>query len=218
MDAVNASRLRSRLAAKAESAASAIAEFAQAGPCYVSCSWGKDSTVLAHIIASRAMRLPLVWVRVVPVENPDCPLVRDAFIARWAVDYHEIKVDYDRKARRTSLPGFQEAARRFGDRYVSGVRGAESRTRSLRMASVGISSARTCAPIGHWSTAEVFAYLYTHDLPIHPAYAQSAGGMYDREWLRVGALGGERGRGHGRRDWEQRYYPIELHAALAAIG
>ena len=52
-----------------------------------------------------------------------------------------------------------------------------------------------------------FAYLYRHDLPIHPAYAMSFGGALDRRWIRVSAVGGERGAEKARADWEEYYYP-----------
>ena len=74
------------------------------------------------------------------------------------------------------------------------------------MARWGESTERTCAPLGGWTGADVFAYLHTHRLPVHPAYACSLGGVLDRDRIRVAALGGERGRGHGRAEWERRYY------------
>jgi len=89
---------------------------------------------------------------------------------------------------------------------VSGVRGEESGVRKLRMRRWGTSSERTCAPIGWWCGGDVFAYLHQHDLPVHPAYAMSFGGTLDRNRIRVASLGGERGTGFGRRDWEHRYY------------
>lgn len=53
---------------------------------------------------------------------------------------------------------------------------------------------------------DVFAYLHKHDLPVHPAYAMTMGGFYDRRWLRVSSLGGLRGADRGRAEWEQQYY------------
>ena len=32
-------------------------------------------------------------------------------------------------------------------------------------------------------------------------------GALDRAWLRVAPLGGQEGAGHGRAEWERRYYP-----------
>src|SRR5690606_20321735 len=72
-----------------------IRAFAGAGPCYVGVSWGKDSTVLAHLVARLDRGLPLVWYSIPGgprPDNPDCVLVRDAFLAHFghAVRYDEI--------------------------------------------------------------------------------------------------------------------------------
>lgn len=203
-DAVNAERWRSKLETMAAQATEAIAAWHRDGPGYAGVSWGKDSVVVAHLIVRAGLDVPLVWVRVDGVENPYSPLVRDAFLARWPVRYEEIEAPAG--AHRTSAEGFRIAAERFGDRYVSGVRAEESRARRVSLATHGIDTGRACRPIARWSTAQVFAYSQAHGLPLHPAYAMTMGGMLPREHLRVAALGGERGRGHGREEWERRYY------------
>lgn len=82
----------------------------------------------------------------------------------------------------------------------------------------GVSTASTCAPLSFWTDADVFAYLHRHDLPIHPAYACSMGGAVPRGRIRVDALGGETGTGHGRAEWEVRYYGREMAAMVEAAG
>lgn len=184
--------------------------------CYAGCSWGKDSVVLAHLIASQCPRVPLVWVRVEPIKNPDCLLVRDEFLRMYpAVRYEEIEVWCSRDsdgwhASGTLERGFAEAAKRFGLRHISGIRGEESGQRKRRMRAFGESTANTCAPIGWWTGMDVFAYLVDRRLPIHPAYACTMGGLLDPQRIRVASLGGRRGDGMGRAEWEQRYYREEL--------
>ena len=204
----------------AEQARQVIRQFADDGPCYVSVSWGKDSVVVAHLAATCGVRLPMVWVRVRRWENPDCPAVRDQFLAEYGefVDYHEIEVDaaaprwweddaaQKAQSARTSRAGFELAGREFGGRYISGIRAEESRVRGIVQARWGHASARTCRPIGDWTAVHVFAYLCRHDLPVHPVYAMSMGGTLDRRWLRVSSLGGVRGADRGRTAWERRYY------------
>lgn len=210
-----------RLVHAAERAMAAASAFVEAGPCYAGVSWGKDSVVLVDLLARAGIRVPVVWVRVDQRENPDCPAVRDAFLATHpGVDYHEILVEAADGAagHLTSAAGFVEAARRFGDRHLSGVRGAESSGRQRRMQTFGTTTDRTCAPIGWWSTDDVFAYLHARNLPVHPVYAMSLGGRLDRNQLRVASLGGERGTGNGRREWERAYYPHELAMAERARG
>lgn len=197
----------------------ALRAFVAAGPCYAGVSWGKDSMVIAHMVASECPTVPLVWVRVRGQGNPDCPAVRDAFLAAHpGLEYHEIQVDPTPDARpgQTSAAGFRIAAERFGDRHISGVRAAESRGRTMRMRVHGESTGRTCAPIGWWPTADVWAYLHAHDLPVHPAYAMSMRGALDRDHLRVAHIGGERGTGRGRREWERMYYRDALSALTDA--
>lgn len=206
-----------------------IITFATAGRCYVATSWGKDSVVVAHLAELVAMltgaHLPIVWIRREPIDNPDCALVRDAFAARFPdADLREVLVECERDPAhpgrwwtrgvlgrtdddRPKQVGFARARERFGARYISGVRGAESGARTRRMRAFGTTTDLTCAPIGWWSTAAVFAYLHRERLPVHPAYACTVGGVYDRERIRVGSIGGPQGRGHGRAEWERTYYP-----------
>lgn len=201
---------------RVDQACAAIASFAAADHCYAGVSWGKDSTVLAHLVLAAAPKVPLVWVRVEPIRNPDCLLVRDAFLKRytWAV-YREVEVWCTRDAagewhaKGTLERGFGVAARDYGKRYVSGVRGEESGARKKR-AMRGHVLGTTCAPLAFWGQEDVFAYLYAHRLPVHPAYACTLGGLLERGRVRVSSLGGQRGTGMGRTSWEQAYYRQEL--------
>lgn len=202
---------RPAMAARITRGMDVIREFVAAGPCYASVSWGKDSTVLAHLVRLAAPAIPLVWVRVEPIANPDCGAVRDAFLASYPGPYLEVVVPcrHDHAgwhATGTLESGFQEAARRFGDRYVSGVRADESGVRKIAMRTRGLSGPRTCRPLGWWSAADVYAYASVSSLPVHPAYAMLGGGRWTRDQLRVSSLGGRRGDQMGRAEWETEYY------------
>ena len=209
-----------RLSALGDRAIRDVADFADDGPCYVSVSWGKDSVVVASLVALAGPALPIVWIRVEPNENPDCYPVRDAFLDRFPhVDYHELTVASQWDAGTRSWDGgmlggkrFDPAKKAFGPRYVSGIRSEENKARDIRQCVWGVSSPNTCAPITRWTAVDVFAWLALHDLPIHPAYACSHGGALDRRWLRVAYLGGGRGRGAGREEWERAYYREEMDA------
>lgn len=90
-------------------------------------------------------------------------------------------------------------------------RRAESAARELSARVHGVSTTRFCRPILDWPHWAVWAYLYAHDLPVHPAYACTLSGQLDRDRLRVHAIGnpesGDRGYGRGRAEWEAHYYP-----------
>lgn len=192
-----------------------ILAFAAARPCYASTSWGKDSMVISHLVwtlrEEEGLDIPLVWVRVDPVSNPHCPAVRDAFLARWPMSYREFRAEclFDEGGHRLPSVGPREVTpeliREMGRRWIGGLRGEESGLRARRM-ELGLSLWSSCQPLGHWTDRDVFAYLYAHDLPIHPAYAMSFGGSLDRGRLRVGTIGGSHGTGFGRDEWERVYY------------
>lgn len=207
------------LDALADRSLDAIEAFARSGSCYAGVSWGKDSTVLAHLVwrlgVERDVVIPLVHVVVQPIRNPDCPAVRDAFLAAHPHAYEEHVAWCSRDsdgwhATGTLEAGFARAVASYGDRHVSGVRGEESGQRALRMRRWGTTTENTCAPLGWWTARHVFAYLAAHNLPVHPAYACTLGGRLDRERIRVSSLGGERGRTMGRLEWERIYYSDAL--------
>lgn len=211
---------------RVEQSKRALAAFTGVGRGYIGTSWGKDSVVVADLALRVSPRWPLVWVRVEPIANPHCSLVRDAFLRRYpSARYDEIEVsaragnDGEWHASGTLEHGFSQAAAEHGARYASGIRAEESGVRKLRVATHGLVSANTCAPIGRWSALDVWAYTVTRGLPIHPAYAMTMGGLLDPGRVRVASLGGRRGDGMGRAEWEQRYYGwflAELRQMLAA--
>lgn len=195
---------------KIEKAIADIRDFATK-PCYGSVSWGKDSTVLAHLLAISGYRIPLVWVKVEPIANPDCAFVRDRFNFRWQPTYTEIVVrcrkdESGYHASGTLEAGFRTAEGEFGHRKITGIRADESTERWLARHTHGAMTEGNCKPLSDWTVQDVFGYLARFDLPIHPVYAMLGGGRYDREWLRVASLGGRRGDGHGRAEWEKEYY------------
>jgi len=209
-----------KLKRRTDAALSLMDDFLSKGDAYVGVSWGKDSTVIAHLAATLKTNALVAWFPAGRIENPDNALVRDSFLERFgsAIDYIEVEAgldsdDWDRvEGHDGAQRAFEAATREVGARYVSGVRAEESGIRKMAMRSHGLSTPRTCRPIGWWSAAEVFAYLYRHDLPVHPAYAMTMGGTLDRSRIRVSTLGGWRGRNRGRREWENHYYGDVLSA------
>lgn len=189
-----------------DQATRAIHQFITDGECVVGTSWGKDSVVLCHLVWQVDMTVPVGYSirderRPDRRNNPDAPAVRDAFLARFPFpNYFETA---------TAEPeALREMNSEFGGRYISGVRGDESSQRDTAMKRHGLISANSCRPIGFWKAKHVWAYLARHDLPIHPAYAMTDGGAWNRDRIRVHSFGDtERGSGVGRLDWERRYFP-----------
>lgn len=205
-------------------AESALAAFAANDCGYVGVSWGKDSTALADLAQRICPQATLVYVRCEPLANPDCDLVRDAFLRAWpAARYEEIEspclsgelaldgAGHVMQLGRSGPWGRGLAAlRRLSHRHVTGVRAEESRGRRIRCRTHGEIAGGGCAPLAWWTAADVFAHLYARGLPVHPAYACVMGGAFDRERLRVDMIGCEIGQHQGRGAWEEHYYPDAL--------
>lgn len=203
---------------KVERSLKAIRDFADAGPCYCSVSWGKDSVVVAHLCLA-ITDMPLRNIRVEDGRNPHCDAVRDAFLSSHPVDYKEVECsyaaarngvvgeEYDRATDRIWYAAIAAMERSAGtDRHVSGVRAQESSVRRLRCARWGFATERACAPLAWWTDRDVFAYLAFHGLPVHPNYAMLGGGRWARERLRTAEIGDSHGRAGGRAEWEREYY------------
>lgn len=221
-----------RLDRLAEQARAAVEQFAAEGDCYVSVSWGKDSVTAAHLALQVAPDARLVWVRSRHFEMPECEQVRDAFLAAHPqARYEEIEVELRNPKR--GEPGYAERhldphadhqdilQEELTGRYVSGLRAEESRIRGISIGRRGLVTPGTCRPIGRWEATDVFAYLHREDLPVHPAYAMTMGGHYDRRWIRVHPLCSAPPAQSAvyRRDtdhWEDTYYGDVIAAARAA--
>lgn len=206
---------------KAERAVEDIRRFAVEGPCYVGVSWGKDSVVVAHLVAAHGLPCPALWLREGEAANPECEAVAWAFTQRWPnLRYREVLIEYRPENLETpDATVFRALAAAAGtDRYITGLRAEESRVRRMRYFVHGVSTRRTCAPLSSWKAKHVFAYLAHHDLPTHPVYAMLGGGRWSRDRVRTAMLGGGRGRGMGREEWEREYYGDVLRRLEATLG
>jgi len=204
---------------KVDRSLAAIREFVAAGPCYAGVSWGKDSVCLVDLLRREASDVPLVYLR--PNNRaPDTDAVRDAYFRAFpGQPYYEDEVNYtdlharglpdhelDRATDSSWYAAIRRVEARHGGRHLLGIRAGESLGRRIRMLRWGESSPKACAPLGWWTTADVYGYLAVRDLPTHPAYAMLGGGRWPRERLRVAEIGDTHGKGGGRREWESEYY------------
>ncbi|MGN8689415.1 phosphoadenosine phosphosulfate reductase domain-containing protein [Segatella copri] len=212
-------------------AISEIRRFLDADEGFVSMSWGKDSVVVAHLAYLADPQVTMKRARVADWEPPETDWVRDAFLdTHPGINYHEAL--YEGRVPQRGEPGFEAIhadpnrkatnimAKLIPGRYVSGVRAEESAVRAGSLRWHGTSTERTCRPIIRWTAVDVYAYLHSRHLPVHPTYALSFGGKLDRRWLRVHILGStkaKRSAVHGRdsESWEETYYGDVLAAARA---
>jgi phosphoadenosine phosphosulfate reductase len=205
---------------RVDRARQALLDFVEGERGYIGISWGKDSTALLSLLVETECDWPLVHIVIEPVQNPDCAPLRDAWFALYPAlreRYYEVRVRCQPKPSTnrydTNLAykvGFATAARRFGKRYVSGIRAEESgiRKRVVRGLGLGDEDANTGRPLGYWKSEDVFARLL--DYPLHSVYPCTLGGAYDRGRVRCNNLWGLYAEEFGRREHEWRYYRDDI--------
>lgn len=219
-DLLRARQWSRRLDSLAASAQATIRRALSGGPAYLSVSWGKDSTVVLDLAHEVAPDLLVVHLRQGSLQNPDCDLVRDEALSRWALRYVEIECPDGQEVEYTWEHWHAQCreAYRYG-RRIMGIRAEESASRRLSARVHGLLTGATCRPILHWTIEDVWAWIARRDLPVCPVYSMTCGGAIDRSSLRVdGLLDGAEGPGTGlgRKEWERVYYGSRLGAVSSS--
>ena len=168
-------------------------------------SWGKDSVVLLHLLALLDAKIPVVYMLLTLSANPDCKLVRDAFLRKYPLNYHEFLYD------ETKIGKHEEHWKMIADLYgyhrITGIRNDESGIRRMVFLMYREASIYSCRPLSIWNNADIFAYIEQNNLPLNPVYGYLGGGRWDRKHIRTHSLVGTVGDSFGRTEWEREYYP-----------
>jgi len=155
-----------------------------------------------------------VYIRNLAREPEGSIAVRDSFLVRFPIDYEEIVYDYsDADETYYDKNGnpkkwqyiLADLQCRYGC-HVTGIRYDESAKRRLRFKRFGLETGNSFAPFRIMDAQDIFAYLFKYDLPVHPNYAMTGGGRWDKYRIRVAAVGNREGDGIGRAEWEREYY------------
>lgn len=210
LEACDALHARSgTLERRIEQAMSIVRDFLANGLAYVAISWGKDSVATADLVLRMYPSTPIRSVCWPHADNPDSALVRDAFLRIWpGADYLEVVAPADDcdDGRR----GFALLKSVAGARRITGIRRDESGMRKLSARVHGKFTDIAGRPLLYWTAQDVYSYLCSRALPVHPVYAMTGGGRWPRDRLRVDSLGGQRGTEYGRSEWETEYYGDHL--------
>lgn len=187
----------------------------QDGRYYAGLSFGKDSLVMCHLMREAAPHMPIINIRNLENFNPDSLAVESALISGvLAHDYSVITYDYrnadesyyDSAGNPVKWHGILRELKAQLGAHITGIRADESAKRNRRVRIFGLETEYSFAPLAYLTVHDVFAYLYENDLPVHPVYAMTGGGRWDKYRLRVAAIGNPEGRGVGRLQWEREYY------------
>ncbi len=144
------------------------------GKGYVSLSWGKQSTVLAHMIYGLSADTACVfWKNPTSSDLNNFDQVRDTFMARWPVRYVEFQ-EGD-----TDLPGNGRAYMKNNGLSVvfMGLVSDESLARKYSLGKASVhncfryaSGYLRCCPLRKWKIMDIAAYVSLYDLPLLETY------------------------------------------------
>lgn len=194
---IAAGRLFARLPNHQRSLAQARAAIqsllSQARKPYVSCSWGKQSIIVAHLVRSMDPTVPLVFWRCDQTDIiDDFGGVRDQFLLSWPGPYIEQEFGEDYLV--TKLHDIAEAfAQREGyDATLMGLAAEEGKGRRMGIATYGlvyryVSGILRGCPLGWWDIEDYAAYIATHNLPMLSKYRRF--GLQARTTSRIKASG-----------------------------
>lgn len=202
-----------RLARMERQAVECVREFALAGPCYMSVSGGKDSSVLWAIVHLANCGIEAYHLDTKPLADPHVADVLNTLKVAFPLKLHVVENwcrwgdDRQWHATGTFELGMKEVCRRANaTRYICGVRADESGVRKISCKYHGKTTGTSCRPLAWWTAQDIYSYAAIRGVPLHPNYAMLGGGRWPRERLRVAFLGLTHGRQFGRAEWEQEYY------------
>ncbi len=214
---------RVRLARLEREAVECVQAYAADGPCYMSVSGGKDSSVLWAIVQLANCGVTAWHLDTRPLADPHVTDVFRELLIRFPMTF-SIVVNWCRRgnndwhASGTFEAGMKEICQQANaTRYICGVRADESGVRKLSCKYHGKTTGTSCRPLAWWTAQDIYSYAAIRGVPLHPNYAMLGGGRWPRERLRVAFLGLKHGEQFGRAEWEQEYYGDVLNRIAAGL-
>jgi len=219
-------------ARKVDQARSAIREMAAKGPFAVSCSFGKDSIAVASLVLDEVENPHIIHMDS-PYKLPGWEPVRDYFAARARLHMipskktleetiewlKEVGLGYEREtqyAARVTHRAKADAATLWCNAngitgQVLGLRAEESVARRVLLRERGlvyqlVSGQWRACPIGWWTVTDVWALIFSRDLPYPRLYDCESHG-YNRETIRNTGWLTTIGAPDGRIAWLRRWFP-----------
>ncbi len=142
---------------------------------YVACSFGKDSSVMLHLILKQKPDIPVVFA-----SHPETRILDnyEKVIQYWlkhGINYHEvfcegglIKVKHDQRNRMAAWSDQWDA-------FFVGIRSQESFGRRISLKKYGMFHRLTSgkikvSPLADWKTEDIAAYTAFHNLPLLSKY------------------------------------------------
>lgn len=206
---------------------------------YLSCSFGKDSVVLLHLVLQQSPSIPIVFIDS-GYCFPDTYEVRDAFVNKYNINLVELQQthDYIEVIDQYGLPDDRTGAQQKkvvqilkkdpANRWAKdnnckghfwGLRKEESTGRRVLLNSKGAlfyakgAGLWRCAPLADWQWEDIWAYIHIYDLPYSKIYDKT--GFCDPKQIRnTSWITTDGAAQNGRIVWLKFYYP-DIFARLA---
>lgn len=195
---------------------------------YISTSWGKDSTVVMDLVHNEDPTVPIVYMDS-GYAMPDTYEYRDRYLAQSKAHYYEIKCpqDYLDLSLKYGLPHI-DRTQKDHDKIIKmikgepitdfakskgfdccfwGIRADETRGRAYLLKKYGLNHNDKCAPIGFWTTYDIWAYILSKDIDYNTLYdkeippAITRYNIKNSGWLTTDNIH------KGRLLWLKRFYP-----------
>ena len=200
---------------------------------YLSCSFGKDSIVLLHLVLQQSPDIPVVFIN----SNycfPDTYQVRDAFVSDYKINLVEISQPYDylEIIKQYGLP--QERSKAQQNKVVNllkkdlanewawnnghngnywGLRKEEASGRRWLLNTKGslfwAKNARLwrCSPLADWMWEDVWAYIHEQGIPYSGIYDKTGFVEDPRQIRNTSYITTDGANLNGRVAWLKYYYP-----------
>lgn len=164
---------------------------------YVSVSWGKDSTVLAHLVLSIDNNVPLVhWSSEQEKHISNFDVVRDDFLTRFGGKYIDVKDD-DLMSGKLRNAGKEWSLSNGYDGVFIGLTKEESKARKYTLSMADKNNIftytdgfRRSCPLADWTVEDITAYVAANELKMLNLYERY--GMNTRTSSRIKQSGATR--------------------------
>lgn len=203
---------------------------------YLSCSWGKDSSVVMHLVTTSYPDTPVVFMDS-GYANPDTYKLRDWYLENIGIkNYYEVKCpesyielnlkyglpsidrtasDHEKVKQIIKKDVLDEFALEEGwDCCIWGIRAEETKGRRILLRNRGLlydtgKGIAKCSPIGWWKAKDLWLAIDTLNIPYNEIYDKELPPFFTRETIsNSGWLTTDRAN-QGKVLWLKKFYPNE---------
>lgn len=207
---------------------------------YVSCSWGKDSSVVMYLVTQSNPDIPVVFMNS-GYAMSDTYKFRDWYLKNIGIrNYHEVKCpeDYIKLNLKYGLPSIDRtqsdhekvkkiiknnvldnyAKEQGWDCCIWGIRAEETRGRAILLRQKGLlyesNEIGKCSPIGWWKGKDVWETIDFLKIPYNPLYDNELPPYFTRTTNKNSGWLTTDKANRGRVVWLKRFYPEEYEKIL----